>query len=372
VIRVSKGDVLESGAQTLVNTVNCVGVMGKGVALRFKERFPDMFRDYLGRCQRGEVALGRPYLYKRAKFPWILNFPTKYHWRSVSRVDDIVQGLEYLVQHYKEWGITSLAIPPLGCGQGKLYWEDVGPILYQYLSRLDLPVEMYAPFDAPQRQLRREFLARVTHEAAPASHRLNPAWLALVEILQRVEREPYHWAIGRVMFQKLAYVATEEGLPTGLRFQRGSYGPFSAELKSLLTKLVNGGFVQEEPRGSRMLAVKVGPRFERERSDYIGYLRDWEPKIEKVADLFMRIRGTRQSELVATVLFSAKSLMKAKGTIPSESDVLTEVLKWKLRRKPPLDKAEVADSIRNLAALDWLNVKPSADLPVPEDSLVGG
>lgn len=111
-VKVILGDIFESEAQTLVNTVNCVGVMGKGIALEFKKRFPDMFEDYVKRCDAKEVRLGRPYLFRRMFFPWILNFPTKDHWRSVSRLQDIVKGLEYLRQHYKKWGITSLAVPP--------------------------------------------------------------------------------------------------------------------------------------------------------------------------------------------------------------------------------------------------------------------
>src|SRR5216684_726913 len=103
VTSVKVGDLFRSEAQTLVNTVNCVGIMGKGIALAFKERFPDMYKDYVARCERGEVRLGEPYLYKQLFGPWILNFPTKDHWRAVSRLSDIVAGLDYLTSHYKEW-----------------------------------------------------------------------------------------------------------------------------------------------------------------------------------------------------------------------------------------------------------------------------
>src|SRR3990172_8515101 len=107
------GDIFKSKAQTLVNTVNCVGIMGKGLALEFKNRFPDMFKDYETRCQKGEVKLGKPYLYKLLVPPWVLLFPTKEHWRSVSNIKDIEAGLQYLVDNCQRWGITSLAIPPI-------------------------------------------------------------------------------------------------------------------------------------------------------------------------------------------------------------------------------------------------------------------
>ena len=139
------GDLFSSQAQTLVNTVNCVGVMGKGVALAFKERFPDMFKEYVRLCEVGRVRLGEPYLYKQLAGPWVLNFPTKDHWRSVSKLSDIVNGLNYLEHHYKDWGISSLAVPPLGCGQGGLEWRVVGPTLYRHLQKLNIPPELCTP-----------------------------------------------------------------------------------------------------------------------------------------------------------------------------------------------------------------------------------
>src|SRR3989338_3378642 len=102
-IKVLIGDIFKSKVQTIVNTVNCVGVMGKGLALEFKKQFPEMYADYLTRCERGEVKLGVPYLYKGST-PWILNFPTKDHWRSVARLDDIVRGLQFLNRNYKALG----------------------------------------------------------------------------------------------------------------------------------------------------------------------------------------------------------------------------------------------------------------------------
>src|SRR5438067_13324806 len=104
-VEVLIGDLFQSGAQTLVNTVNTVGVMGKGVALGFRKRFPEMYDDYVLRCQRHEVQLGKPYLYRRITPPNILNFPTKDHWRSVSRLTDIVKGLQHLQAHVRDWEI---------------------------------------------------------------------------------------------------------------------------------------------------------------------------------------------------------------------------------------------------------------------------
>lgn len=356
-IKVLVGDMFESKAQTIVNTVNCVGIMGKGIALGFKKRFPNMFKDYVERCKERKVKLGEPYLYKRLTPPWILNFPTKEHWRSVSKLTDIVQGLEYIRRKYKEWGIASLAVPPLGCGQGQLEWRVVGPTLYRNLNQLDIPIELYAPHGTPHNELRLEFLSKDVSRHMPYARWIKSGWVALVEILSRVEREPYHWPVGRTAFQKIAYVVTKERIPTGLQFKRSSYGPFSPEFKSgVLSRLVNNGLVNEERRGN-LIAVSAGQTFADARKAYTEDLERWRGKIDKIADLFMRINGAHQSELVSTVMFVVDELIESKKEIPDENDVLNEILDWKLKRTPPLTKEEVTATIRDLAVLGWVDVK---------------
>jgi O-acetyl-ADP-ribose deacetylase (regulator of RNase III) len=366
------GDIFKSKAQTLVNTVNCVGVMGKGIALGFKDRFPDMYADYVERCQAGKVRLGEPYLFKRKTLPWIINFPTKDHWRSVSKLSDIVRGLEFMLAHYEEWGVQSLAVPPLGCGQGQLDWEVVGPTLFQYLNRMNVPVELYAPHGTPPEQLRMEFLQRGARPFAKSTQpkpfaKIMPAWVALAQIVNQILREPHHWPVGRTTFQKIAYFATELGLPSGLTYSAGSYGPFSPDVKGLLTALVNNGILDEEPLG-RMLSLRPGPTFKDASERFADDLNRWEHLTARVTDLFLRIR-THEAEVAATVYFAARSLKAKTSTEPSEIEVLEEVKRWKQRRHPPLNEQEVASTIRGLAALHWLEVKPSKDLPVPEDAL---
>lgn len=118
------GDILNSKSQVITNTVNCVGVMVKGLALAFKERFPEMFFDYVKRCEKGEVKIGEPYLWENDRVQ-ILNFPTKRHWREDSRLEDVEAGLKYLAENYAQLGISSITLPPLGCGLGGLHWPDV-------------------------------------------------------------------------------------------------------------------------------------------------------------------------------------------------------------------------------------------------------
>ncbi len=372
-MRIVIDDILESKAQTLVNTVNCVGVMGKGIALEFKNRFPDMYKDYLERCRRHEVKLGVPYLYQSLVPPHVINFPTKEHWKSVSTVSDIEHGLQYLLAHYKEWGVTSLAIPPLGCGNGQLEWRVVGPLIYTHAKQMDIPIELYAPYGTHPKELTVEFLeqggARETAKVvAGASSWLEPAWLALVEIVSRLEKQPYHWPIGRTIFQKIAYVATQEGLPTGLQYQRGSFGPFAKELRRIETQLINNNLLQEARLG-RMFMVKVGPNYARIRKQFESSISRWDAILDKTVDLFSRV-NTDQAEIIATVLFAANELYMAKNEVPSETKVLASVMQWKQKRQPPLKADEVTSAIRNLAILRMLRVHHDASLKVPDGDLL--
>jgi O-acetyl-ADP-ribose deacetylase (regulator of RNase III)/uncharacterized protein YwgA len=372
-ITVYIGDIFESKAQTLVNTVNCVGIMGKGIALEFKTRFPDMYDDYVQRCKDSKVRLGQPYLYRRLTPPWILNFPTKDHWRSVSRLEGIVAGVRYLEAHYREWGITSLAVPPLGCGQGQLEWRIVGPTLYRHLKQLDIPVDLFAPFGTPHEELKPAFLddARESQAATSrqgTSYRVAPGWVALVEILRGLENEPYHRPVGRTMFQKIAYFATESGVPTGLHYSRGSFGPYAADLKRQITALVNNGLIREEQLG-RMFAVRVGQTFEDAQRAYARQLDAWRDTLTKIVDLFMRM-NTPQAEIAASVHFAAKQLRQRSEGETSEVDILHEVLEWKQRRRPPLNEKDVALMIRNLNMLSWIGATVSGNLPVTEEDVL--
>lgn len=364
-VKVLIGDIFRSKAHTLVNTVNCVGIMGKGLALEFKKTFPNMFKDYLARCQQGEVQLGKPYLYKPLAPPWILLFPTKQDWRSVSKLSDIESGLRYLESKYKEWGITSIAVPPLGCGLGELEWGVVGRTLYRYLEKLEIPVELYAPYGTPENELTPEFLgepslAQAVEADKQATSRIDPGFIVVIEALRRLEEMPYHWPVGRVTFQKITYFGTLIGLKTGLEFKRSSFGPFSPQLKTKLTKLVNNGLIEEEQLG-RMFRIKVGRTFRDATETYKEEIESAEPIIEKLTDLFGRL-NTKQAEIAATVHF-ARRMMKIKpDTKPTEEDVLNEVMRWKQKHRPPYDMREVAKAIRNLALHGWLDVKPSDQL----------
>lgn len=153
------GDLFESKCTTLVNTINCIGVMGKGIALEFKKRFPEMYKDYVAKCKSGKVTVGTPYLFV-TESKNILNFPTKSHWRSPSQLSYIIDGLDWFVKNYEKLKIESIAFPALGCGNGGLPWKIVGPLMYQTLKDLPIDIEIYAPYGTPSYQLTKEFLGK--------------------------------------------------------------------------------------------------------------------------------------------------------------------------------------------------------------------
>ena len=177
-LTLAQGDMFFSNMQTLTVSVNTVGIMGKGLASRAKYQFPDLYVKYQDVCRSRQLVIGKPYLYKRespldadladdgpslqnpnAK-KWFLLFPTKDHWRNDSKIEYIESGLMWLKKHYKNLKISSIAMPALGCGLGKLKWEDVGPLMCSYLSGLDIEASIYLPRESeiPKALLKKDFL----------------------------------------------------------------------------------------------------------------------------------------------------------------------------------------------------------------------
>ena len=356
------GDLFESQAQTLVNTVNCVGVMGKGVAEGFKRRFPQMFDDYKRRSDRKAVRIGEPYLFCDLSGTQIINFPTKDHWRSPSRLAYIELGLDYLVAHASEWKISSLALPPLGCGNGGLEWSEVGPLIYQKLHRLPIDVEVYAPYGTPKNQLTIEFLSSPSQMSLEGKGRkadpLKPEWVVLMEVLRELESQPYTSRVGRTIFQKIGYVVTEMGVPTGFEFGKGSYGPFSEDLKAALHDFANRNWLREEELGP-MIALRISPQYQKDRARYSETVKRYQDKITKAADLFSRIKNTEQAEEVITVLYASREIKKSKRSELAERDLLDFILSWKKSWDHEEKRLAVASAIRNLILLGWLRLNLS-------------
>jgi O-acetyl-ADP-ribose deacetylase (regulator of RNase III)/uncharacterized protein YwgA len=356
-VRVIEGDLLKSRMQTLVNTVNTVGIMGKGIALAFKKKYPEMYKDYVRRCDAKMVRLGEPYPYTAADHI-IVNFPTKEHWRSVSRLQDIVTGLEHLENNYKRWDIQSIAVPPLGCGNGQLEWRVVGPVLLRHLRRLDIPVELYAPYGTPLVDRQLDLLGSAD-DSPQGDERLEPWLVALAEIIRRLEDQPYHWPVGRVILQKTAYFATVAGLPTELTYEAASFGPFAPGLKPAIARMQNNGIIEEHHRG-RMFEVVTGRFFDDARSSYADSIAEWEEIVNRTVDLMIRFDATR-AEAAATAHFTASKLATELGRAPTISEVVAAVEAWKIRRRPEFKRDDILRAIVHLGTRGWLQVQPDED-----------
>lgn len=353
------GNLFESPAQTLVNTVNCVGVMGKGIAKQFRDHYPAMFKEYKNRCDKGLVKLGEPYLYRNLTDKWVLNFPTKDHWRSVSKLTDIQAGLQYLELHYKAWGIESLAVPPLGCGNGQLDWKVVGPILHEALQRLDIPVYLYAPSGTPAVQLTKPFLSQGNRrdDIMSRSREVTAAHIAVVAVLAKHEVQKVRYPVGRTSFQKLVYFVQEAGIPLDLQFEKGSYGPHSSDLNRFIATLQNNGLVTEQKRG-QMFHIQVGPSFKSSLERYRNEIADWSSELRRVFDLFHRM-NTSDAELAASVHFAATHILNVNA---SEMDVVQQVDDWKNKQNRKFPKDQVADVVRHLNVEGWIDAEYSPRL----------
>jgi O-acetyl-ADP-ribose deacetylase (regulator of RNase III) len=243
-ITFTTGNLLEAKAEALVNTVNTFGIMGKGVALMFKEAFPENFARYEAACKRKEITVGRMFVTRRDHLvgpKWIINFPTKRHWRHPSKIEWISEGLVDLKRVIVENNIRSIALPPLGSGNGGLDWQDVRPRIESELSSLqDVEVVVYEPTRKYQNVSKRTGVEKLT-----------PARAIVVELVRR------YWILGiectLLEIQKLAYLLerniVEKGLanPLQLRFTTNRYGPYADRLKHLLNAL-DGSYLHCEKR----------------------------------------------------------------------------------------------------------------------------
>lgn len=361
-MRVLIGNIFDSTAKTVVNTVNCVGVMGKGIAEEFKRRFPEMFREYVRLCDLGEVRPGQPYLYTDIYGTSIINFPTKNHWKSPSKLSYISDGLNWFVQNYEQLGITSIAFPPLGCGNGGLKWEIVGPLMYQTLSSLPIDIEVYAPYGTKPELLKTSFLAdpnNLTIDDISGNRYVsfNPNWNLILYVVQELGKQKYAYPVGRTIFQKICFILTRTGIDTGFTFKKGAYGPYSEQVKDAISVMSNTNLITEESRG-KMVALSVTPKFSISSQQFSSHEFQC---AHRTIDLFLRIKDTSQAEMIATVIFDYDTLLQNRSSV-TEMDVYNDILEWKPRWKG-IEDDTICDTIRNLSILDWISPQYSPDLP---------
>ena len=279
---------------------------------------------------------------------------------------NIESGLDYFFKHAAAWGIQSVAFPPLGCGNGGLEWSEVGPLIYGKLSQANFDVEVYAPYTTPKTQLTAGFLsanAQMSLEGkGRRSEKLNPEWVVLVETVRLLGHQPYANPVGRVVFQKIAYVLTELGVQTGFTFGKGDYGPFADEVKLALHELANRNWVREEQLG-KMTALRSAPLYERDRGKFMEVIERHRKHITKTVDLFSRIKNTEQAEEVLTVFYASRDLKReSPGQEVTEQQLYDYTLRWKKHWNTTAKQNAIAEAIRNLVILGWMRLRFSESL----------
>ncbi|HPY59334.1 MAG TPA: macro domain-containing protein [Methanospirillum sp.] len=344
-----EGNLLKADVDALVNTVNTVGVMGKGVALEFKLAFPDMYRQYKKACKNGEVNPGKMYLYHvngLTKPSLIINFPTKRHWKEKSRLSDIEDGLKDLVRVVKELKIKSIALPPLGCGLGGLNWKDVYPRIESAFNEIPEvtvivfpPLKTFTPIDP------------VIRTSKP-----KLTWIKS-NILRIFERYClFDYSLKNIEAQKLLYFFQESGENLGLTFVKGLYGPYSNKIGYLLTD-IEGHYTTGHSTGSNHPngIIRILPKVHDEITEFIEKNRMFHPDSEdRINRLYNLIRGFETPyglELLATVHWICTKETPA----PMElHDVINAVQNWNERKRVNMKPKHIEVAWKRLIDEGWI------------------
>ncbi|MYB35674.1 MAG: macro domain-containing protein [Gammaproteobacteria bacterium] len=300
-IRFTSGDIIRDEADALVNTVNCVGVMGRGIALQFKKAFPDNFEEYRKACHRGEVLPGRMFITERDTLAgprFIVNFPTKRHWRGKSRIEDIESGLEALGHEIRERDIKSIAIPALGSGLGGLNWSEVKSRIVAALENVDVAVCIYEPGEAPAVE------TMVKTARPPTMTRGRAALVALIHRYLAGLLDPF---VTLIEVHKLMYFMQEEGEPLRLNYRKRHYGPYADNLRHVLNA-IEGYFVVGYADGGDYpnRQIELVPGAIKESEKLLLQHKDTHARFERVSHLIDGFESPVGMELLATVHWLVK------------------------------------------------------------------
>lgn len=340
-IKLRAGDILKADAEALVNTVNCVGIMGRGIALQFKNAFPANFRAYALACEDGKVQPGKMFVYDTDSFTnprYIINFPTKRHWKGKSRIEDIDSGLVALARELTERRIKSVAIPPLGAGLGGLDWSDVRPRIEAALRDLpNLDVLIYEPKGAPE---------VVKSLDVP---RMTPGRAALVVLMHRYLKGLMDPFVTLIEVQKLMYFMQEAGQPLQLKYIKHHYGPYATNLSHVLNKVEGhfvAGYLDGGDQPDKELTIVPGAIPEAEAA--LEHEEVTQAYFNKVADLVDGFETPYGLELLATVHWVATR----EGADTSEK-AFAGVHGWNDRKKMFTER-QVAIAFKTLESKGWL------------------
>jgi O-acetyl-ADP-ribose deacetylase (regulator of RNase III) len=358
------GNLLEARVQALVNTVNTVGVMGKGIALMFKERFDDNYRQYAAACKGKLVQTGQMFITQPAELDgprWIVNFPTKQHWRSPSKLEWVVEGLQDLRKFLIDNHVQSIAIPPLGAGNGGLDWNDVKPEIERALGDLaDIDITVFEPTQQYQNVAKRAGVEELTPARALIAELVRRYWVLGMEC-SLLEIQKLAWFLERAIERR-----SPGSNPLNLKFDANKFGPFAPDLSHLLNRM-DGSYLRSEKRIADSTPFDV-IWFDDPRRDLVqAYLqseaKEYLPALEETAALIDGFESPFGMELLATVdWLLTKEHVEA--TVPAVREGLQ---RWPLpgaaQRKLKLftDRA-IGIALERLASSTLHNAKPQTQV----------
>ena len=346
-IEYKTGDIFAQDVEAIVNSVNCVGVMGRGIALQFKNLFPENFKAYAEACDRDEVKPGRMFVFETEQLTnprYIINFPTKRHWRGKSRIEDIEAGLGALVREIRQRNIGSIAIPPLGTNLGGLNWTDVRSRIEAALRGIeDLAVIVFVPGSTPAdgRPNRSTDVPKMTR--APA---------ALVSLMHRYLGGLLDPFVTLLEVHKLMYLMQQAGEPLRLDFRKGHYGPYAEKLRHVLRPLeghlVSGYRDGGDAPGKQLELV---PGAIEDANELLEGYSETRQRLERVSDVVCGFESSFGLELLATVHWVA-----AEHPSSTEDEIVAHTYAWNPRKRQ-FSERQIRLALQVLEEKGWLGTQ---------------
>jgi Predicted phosphatase homologous to the C-terminal domain of histone macroH2A1 len=325
-IKYTQGNLLEADVDALVNTVNCVGVMGKGIALQFKQAFPSNYKEYEKACKAKQVKPGKMFIYNTGKLfgsKYIINFPTKRHWKGKSRIEDIENGLVDFVKQIKDLNIKSVAVPPLGCGNGGLNWNSVKLLMEKAFENLgDVDIYIYPPNGAP---------AVDTMPVNTTRPALTKARSLLICLMQEYGVPGYR--LSKLEIQKLAYFLQEMGEPLRLNFVKGLCGPYADNLNHVLQRL-EGHYIRGYGDRAEESNIVLLPTAVEEAEALIKNEVESQERLKQVKNIILGFESPYGLELLSTVHW----IIKTQPELADDIEQVTEQVRTWNNRKCKLFK----------------------------------
>ena len=341
-ITISRGNFWDADVDAIVNTVNCVGVMGKGIALQCKKAFPDNYNAYLKACKKGDVKPGRLFVHETKKVfgaKYIINFPTKIHWKGPSRYEYLEAGLRALTKEVRARKIRSIAIPPLGCGLGGLDWAKVRSMIEEaWKESPDVQAYVYEPVGTP---------ASSKMPVATGEPRMTVARALLIKLMQQYAHHDYRLTLLEI--QKLAYFLQEYGQSLRLIYVKHTYGPYAHNLNKVLEVLeghyISGYGDTQKPD----VEIELRPGAIQKADAFLQNHPEEKQRLERVSDLVEGFETPYGMELLASVHW----IMVYDRTADDADDAILQIHQWNERKRQLFKAEHIRIAWDRLHSIEW-------------------